>query len=125
MFVLRGVGLALTVQAAIALQLFATPGDVNPDVPARCRVALTHNITCELLVSADQAQRQTHLVGPALEGYCSEGCRGSMAEFQKKVTEACGHTLHVLTKEGERKTSAQDLAEGFSWAQNLMCIKDG
>lgn len=108
-----------------AIQLFETPGDISASFSARCRVALTHNVTCDLLVTTDQAQREFHLVGDVLTGYCNDGCRDSIAAFQDKVTNACGHTLYTFQKEGERKSSAQALVEGFAWAQSLMCIKGG
>lgn len=108
-----------------AIKLWETPGDISSSVPAGCRVALTHNITCDLLVTPNQAQNEMSLPDAAVDLYCADTCRDSVASFQKRVSDSCGHKLYVFEKEGSMERSAQQMAEGFTWAQNLMCIQEG
>ncbi|KAI9146998.1 LysM domain-containing protein [Paramyrothecium foliicola] len=115
---------ALTVGVA-GIKLWDTPGEISSTVPAPCRVALTQNITCETLVTPAQAQNGIHLPDTTAQEYCAKGCRDSVVNFQQRVSSACGHKLYTFVKDGSMKQSAQAIAEGFSWAQKLMCIKDG
>ncbi|KAI6779879.1 uncharacterized protein J7T54_001967 [Emericellopsis cladophorae] len=81
-----------------------------------------HQIRCSRIVADDIARLNMAHFQMNLE---TQPCSDSIAEFLQTVTDDCGHTLYAFQEGSERKSSAQALAEGFSWAQNIMCIQEG
>jgi hypothetical protein len=107
-----------------AVKLWNSPADLPTTVPAKCRAAVTLNITCEFLVTADKAANGRVVVGDAAVEYCSDSCRSSLASFQQKVTEGCGANQYAFWRNSNRTDSGKAIVDSLIWAQNLVCIKD-
>ena len=116
--------MVLASTAASAIQLWGKPGEIPTTVPAKCRAALTTNITCDFLVTANKAVSGQIVSGMSAESFCGAPCVGSMADFQRKVIEGCGNTQYMLWENSTMTQSGQALADGLSWAQRLLCIQD-
>lgn len=114
----------LAAGSTFAIQLWETPGDIPTSVPARCRVSLTQNITCELLVKADIAASGHALFGEAANLYCGDTCRSSMESFHSKVIAGCGDTEYELWENSSMPIAGKTIVDGLLWAQRLMCIED-
>ncbi|KAK5655842.1 hypothetical protein OQA88_5381 [Cercophora sp. LCS_1] len=53
-----------------AIQFFKAPGEIPTTVPARCRAALTQNVTCPpVLITGSKAANGDYLIGPDLDAY--------------------------------------------------------
>lgn len=115
---------ALTFTSVSAIQLWKSPGEISNNVPARCKVPLTRNITCDFLVSPGTAANGEMLVGEAADVYCSSTCRSSLESFKDAVTASCGNTHYAMWENSTMEQSGQYIAEGFLWAHSLVCLSD-
>ncbi|KAJ0352995.1 hypothetical protein COL154_012288 [Colletotrichum chrysophilum] len=125
MFGLKALSTGLFAAASVSgIQLWKTPGQIPTDVPARCRAALSTNITCDFLVTADSAANGEVVVGEAADVFCNSACRDSLRSFTSSVTSGCGHTQYKLWENSTMTASGQAMAEGLLWANSLLCIQD-
>lgn len=120
------VALTWIATATEALQWWKTPGQIPTSVPARCRVPLTQNITCDVddLVTPTRVFYGETVVGGHAEVYCAATCRNSLKAFQKAVTSGCGHTPYKLWEDQAVGQSVQEVVDGIVWAQDLLCMQD-
>ncbi|KAL4767932.1 hypothetical protein BDW60DRAFT_226112 [Aspergillus nidulans var. acristatus] len=113
--------LALGAVPSWSAQLFYSPDDLPDTIPQSCRVALSQNITCTQLVTANKVANQVLYSQAELTDLCIATCANSLKSFQQNVHDSCG--TGNLTYSGISTTGAQ-LADPLVWAYNVTCLKD-
>jgi hypothetical protein len=113
--------LALGAVPSWSAQLFYSPDDLPDTIPQSCRVALSQNITCTQLVTANKVTNQVLYSQAGLTDLCIATCANSLKSFQQNVHDSCG--TGNLTYSGISTTGAQ-LADPLVWAYNVTCLKD-
>ncbi|KAH6889840.1 hypothetical protein B0T10DRAFT_360979, partial [Thelonectria olida] len=81
-------------------------------------------ITCDFLVTAGRAVAGRSLNNQLASSYCSSCCSSSIKSFQKEVIAGCGDKEYKLWENSTLTESGKTLADGLTWAHDLMCIKD-
>ncbi|KAL4993233.1 hypothetical protein BDV10DRAFT_190164 [Aspergillus recurvatus] len=113
--------LALGAVPSWSAQLFYSPDDLPDTIPQSCRVALSQNITCTQLVTANKVANQVLYSQAGLTDLCIATCANSLKSFQQNVHDSCG--TGNITYSGISTTGAQ-LADPLVWAYNVTCLKD-
>ncbi|KAF7548182.1 hypothetical protein G7Z17_g7222 [Cylindrodendrum hubeiense] len=106
------------------LHLFESASDIPESVPEKCRIALAQNITCDFLVTAGRAVAGRSLNDQLASSYCSSSCGSSINSFQNEVIADCGDEEYKLWENSTLAQSGKTLADGLTWAHDLICIED-
>ncbi|GAB1317701.1 hypothetical protein MFIFM68171_07911 [Madurella fahalii] len=111
---------------AVALKFWGAPGDIPSSVPMRCRMPLTHNITCDVddLVTPTRLFSGEVVVGGHADVYCAAACRNSLKTFQTAVSSGCGHTPYKLWPDMTEGQSVKEVVDGLVWTQEMLCLQD-
>ena len=102
-------------------QLWDSPTDLPESIPQACRDALSKNITCSQLVSANKVTNQVLYSKADLTELCTTTCANSLNAFQQNVRDSCGD---ATLSYGSVNTTGAQLTDPLVWAHNATCLRD-
>jgi hypothetical protein len=105
-----------------------SPFDLPDFVPQTCREALSRNIDCPFVVSAEQVRDFDGLKSQVYDNpralYCADPCLSSLSNFLDNVVVACGDFKGGLWENISESRSTMEFAESILWAQDIFCLED-
>ncbi|RSL53079.1 hypothetical protein CEP54_010571 [Fusarium duplospermum] len=115
-------------QLASCYKLFESPYELLDSIPKTCREALSRDIDCPFVVSAEQVRDFDGLSSKAYDNprtlYCTDPCRSSLGGFLDNVVVSCGDFKDGLWENISEARSTMEFAESILWAQDLFCLGD-
>lgn len=116
-------------QLASCYKFFESPFALPDFIPQTCREALSRDIDCPFVVSAEQVRDFDSLSNNAYDNqrslYCADPCRSSLGGFLDNVVVSCGDFKDGLWENISEARSTMEFAESILWAQDLFCLDDG
>jgi hypothetical protein len=127
---LRATGLASLIALCLlpspchAIRVVASPGSLNPDIPASCRASLATDIACgPRLITASDLKQEVPFNGTFLGEYCNSTCTDSIKKFSDGVSQRCGNTFYDFG--GGTQQSGNMIALPLKWVHDVYCLTDG
>ncbi|KAL2676738.1 hypothetical protein Neosp_010503 [[Neocosmospora] mangrovei] len=115
-------------QLANCYRLFDSPFELPDYVPQICREALSEDIDCPFVVSAEEVRDFDGLKSKFYDSpralYCADPCRSSLGGFPDNVVVACGDFKDRLWENISESRSTMEFAESILWARDLFYLKE-
>ncbi|RMJ07362.1 hypothetical protein CDV36_013033 [Fusarium kuroshium] len=113
-------------QLASCYNLFESPFELPDLIPQSCREALSRDINCPFVISAEQVRDFNGLNSKAYDNpralYCADPCRSSLGNFLDNVVVSCGDFKDGLWENISEARSTMEFTESILWAQDLFCF---